>query len=67
MAKLKLSENLFLEVAELNRFRQFIEDDGWKRVIKSIIKSYRMKKVGVTWISQISNKYMLWNERDTGK
>lgn len=40
MAKVKLSENLFMEVAELNRYRQFIEKDGWKRAFKSIIKSY---------------------------
>lgn len=40
MAKVKLSENLFLEVAELERFRSFIVDDGWKRFAKSIVKSY---------------------------
>ena len=40
MSKLKISENLFLEVAELNRFRSFMVDDGWKKVIHSMIKSY---------------------------
>ena len=34
---------------------------------KLIIKKYRMKKKGVTWISTINNNYMLWNEKDTGK
>lgn len=40
MSKLKLSPNLFLEVNELNRFRRFLEDDGYKRVVKSMVKSY---------------------------
>lgn len=44
MAKLKISENLFLEVAELNRFRYFMEDDGWKRFARSIVKSYGVVK-----------------------
>ena len=44
MAKLKLSENLFLEVAELERFRNFIVDEGWKKFAKSIVKSYGIVK-----------------------
>ena len=40
MSKLKISENLFLEVAELNRLVKFISDDGYKKVLKSIIKNY---------------------------
>ena len=40
MSKLKISENLFLEVAELQRFRDFITEDGWKTFAKSIVKSY---------------------------
>ena len=40
MSKLKISENLFLEVAELNRLVKFIADDGYKKVLKSIIKNY---------------------------
>ena len=59
MAKLKLSENLFLEVAELNRFRQFIEDDGWKRVIKSIIKSYGI-------VQDEQNTYFKVTKQDNG-
>jgi hypothetical protein len=31
MSKLKISENLFLEVAELNRLVKFLDDDGFKR------------------------------------
>ena len=59
MAKLKLSENLFLEVAELNRFRQFIEDDGWKRVIKSIIKSFGI-------VQDEQNTYFKVTKQDNG-
>ena len=40
MSKLKITENLFLEVAELKRFRDFITEDGWKMFAKSIVKSY---------------------------
>lgn len=40
MSKLKVSENLFLEVAELNRLVQFLKQDGYELVIKSLIKSY---------------------------
>ena len=40
MSKLKISENLFLEVAELNRLVKFLSDDGYKRVLKSIINQY---------------------------
>lgn len=39
MGKLKISPNLFLEVAEINRFRKFIEDDGYKVFLKYLIKS----------------------------
>lgn len=40
MGKLKLSENLFLEVAELERFRNFMEDNGWKRAFKHLVQGY---------------------------
>lgn len=40
MSKLKFSENLFLEVNELQRLVKFLEDDGYKRIIKSIVKSF---------------------------
>ena len=39
MSRLKLSENLFLEVKELNRLVKFLTDDGYKRLLQSIIKS----------------------------
>lgn len=40
MSRLKFSPNLFLEVNELKRFNKFLEDDGWKRAMKSLVKSY---------------------------
>lgn len=40
MSKLKISENLFLEVAELNRLVRFLSDDGYKRILKSVIRNY---------------------------
>lgn len=40
MSKLKFSPNLFLEVAELQRFNKFLEDDGWKRAMKALTKNY---------------------------
>lgn len=40
MSRLKISENLFLEVAELNRLIKFLSDDGYKRILKSIVKKY---------------------------
>lgn len=40
MSKLKISENLFLETAELNRLVEFLTDDGYKRILKSIVKNY---------------------------
>ena len=40
MSKLKISENLFLDVAELNRMTKFLSDDGYKLALKSIIKKF---------------------------
>lgn len=40
MSKLKISENLFLEVNELQRLVHFLEEDGYKRLMKSLVRSY---------------------------
>lgn len=40
MSKLKISDNLFLDVAELNRMTKFLSDDGYKMALKSIIKKF---------------------------
>ena len=40
MGKVKISPNLFLEVNELNRMRRFIEDDGYKLIIRNLTKAF---------------------------
>lgn len=40
MSRLKFSENLFLEVNELQRLVKFLSDDGWKLAMKSLSKSF---------------------------
>lgn len=40
MGKLKISENLFLGVNELEKMRGFITDSGYKQVIQSIVSQY---------------------------
>lgn len=44
MSRLKFSSNLFLEVNELQRFKEFLEDDGWKRAMKAITKNFGIVK-----------------------
>ena len=44
MSKLNISENLFLGVNELNRFIEFLKDDGYKRILKQIVKNYGIVK-----------------------
>lgn len=40
MSRLKISENLFLEVNELQRLVKFLSDDGYKLAIRSMTKSF---------------------------
>lgn len=40
MSKLKVTTNLFLEVAEINRLVQFLKKDGYELAIKSLVKSF---------------------------
>lgn len=40
MSRLKISENLFLEVNELQRLVKFLADDGYKLAVKSLSKSF---------------------------
>ena len=37
MSRLKISDNLFLEVNELNRLVKFIVEDGYKRLVKPLV------------------------------
>lgn len=39
MSKVKFSENMFLEVNELQRLVKFIGEDGYKKLFKSLIKT----------------------------
>jgi len=40
MSQLKISSDLFLETSELRRFQSFLSEDGYKKLFKTIIKSY---------------------------
>lgn len=40
MSRLNISNNLFLEVNELNHLVKFIVDDGYKRLVRPLIKNY---------------------------
>lgn len=40
MSKLKISENLFLDVNELNHFSRFLKEDGYKKILKNIVNNY---------------------------
>lgn len=40
MSKLKLSPNLFLEVVELENFRRFMTDEGYKALIQALVTQY---------------------------
>lgn len=40
MSKLKISSNLFLEVNELNKLVEFIDNSNFKVILKTIIKKY---------------------------
>ena len=56
MSRLKFSSNLFLEVNELQRFKEFLEDDGWKRALKAITKSFGI-------VENASNSYFKVTQR----
>lgn len=56
MGKLKITSNLFLEVAELERFRKFIEDDGYKVFVKYLTKSYGIAQNSDNTLFKVSQK-----------
>lgn len=56
MSKLKISPNLFLEVNELNKFREFIEEQGWKRALKSLIKQFGIVENETNSCFKVTNK-----------
>lgn len=56
MSKLKFSENLFLEVNELQRLVKFLADDGYKLAIKSISKSFGIVENSGNTYFKVTNK-----------
>lgn len=59
MSKLKISENLFLETAELNRLVKFLTDDGYKRIFKSMVRNYGI-------VRNTGNTYFKVTQKSTG-
>lgn len=56
MSKLKISNNLFLEVNELNALVKCLEEDGYKRLFKSIVNNYGVVKDKNNSYFKVSNK-----------
>lgn len=51
MSKLVLSENLFLEVAELKRMLKYLDEYGYKRLVKNIING----KSGIVTVDDVDS------------
>ena len=56
MSRLKFSENLFLEVNELQRLVKFLADDGYKLAIKSLSKSFGIVENSGNTYFKVTNK-----------
>ena len=56
MSKIKFSENLFLEVAELERLVKFLADDGYKLAMKSLSKSFGIVENSGNTYFKVTNK-----------
>lgn len=56
MSRIKLSENLFLEVAELQRLVKFLADDGYKLAMKSLSKSFGIVENSGNTYFKVTNK-----------
>ena len=50
------SENLFLEVKELNRFKKSIVDNGYKRLFQNLIKRYGIAQNADNAFFKVSKK-----------
>lgn len=55
MSKLKISDNLFLEKAELVRLQEFFGPSGWQRALKSFVKSYGVVQNDATSFAVVSS------------
>lgn len=56
MSKLKFSENLFLEVNELQRLVKFLADDGYKLAMRSLTKSFGIVENNGNTYFKVTNK-----------
>lgn len=56
MSRIKFSENLFLEVAELQRLVKFLSDDGYKLAMKSLSKSFGIVENSGNTYFKVTNK-----------
>ena len=59
MSDIKLSENLFLEVAELNRLKKFIIDDGYKKLVAPLIDNF-----GIV-VNQTNSNFKVFKKENT--
>jgi hypothetical protein len=56
MADVKFSSNLFLEVNELNRFKKSLCEDGYKKLIKYLTKSFGIAQNSTNTLLKVSQK-----------
>jgi hypothetical protein len=56
MSKLKLSPNLFLEVNELKKLVDFIDNDGYKLIFKQLIKEFGISQNAENTMFKVSHK-----------
>lgn len=56
MSRLKLSPNLFIEVNELNKLIGFLDNDGYKLIIKQLVKEYGIAQNSNNTMFKVSHK-----------
>lgn len=61
MSRLKLSSNLFLEVRELEKFKEFLKEDGYARIIKSLVSRPGIVKNASNTYFKVTQKLDLTN------
>lgn len=56
MSRLKLSPNMFMEVNELNKLIGFLDNDGYKLIIKQLVKDYGIAQNADNTMFKVSHK-----------
>lgn len=56
MSRLKLSPNLFIEVNELNKLIDFLENDGYKLIVKQLVKQFGIAQDKDNTMFKVSHK-----------